>query len=69
MGRPRTIWHPSRVAALIRMRQAGMSWRRIGEELNVSHVACSRYWQEVLKRPLERVSPHKTYARRPRYGR
>jgi|GEM_PF-4636662 len=51
MGRPRAVWHPSRVAALIRMRDAGMPWRRIGEELRLPHITCARYWREVLHRP------------------
>jgi len=56
MGRPRAVWHPSRVKALIRMRTAGMPWRRIGEELNLPHITCQRFWVEVLKRPAGRVS-------------
>lgn len=51
MGRPRAVWHPSRIAALIRMRQAGLPWREIGKRLNVPHPTCARYWREVLKRP------------------
>lgn len=51
MGRPQAVWHPARVSALIRMRQAGMPWRKIGELLNVPHPTCARYWRDVLKRP------------------
>lgn len=51
MGRPRISWHPSRIKALIAMRQSGMSWRDIGDRLNVPHPVCARYWREVLHRP------------------
>lgn len=59
MGRPRIVWHQSRIAALIRMRTAGMPWRAIGDALNVPHPSCARYWREVLKLPGGKVPPHR----------
>lgn len=65
MGRPRAVWHPSRVKELIRLRESGHSWREIGARLNLPHVTCSRYWSGVLGRPSERLSRWHNRRRRP----
>lgn len=60
MGRPRKIWPSTRVTELVRLRERGHSWKEIGAKLSIPHVTCSRYWQEVLDRPVSRV-PDKRY--------
>lgn len=50
MGRPRKVWPAADVALLIRMRESGRTWREIGEALGRPHMACLRYWSEVLGR-------------------
>jgi len=56
MGRPRSVWPPSRVSELVRLREGGLAWREVGERLGLPHVTCARYWREVLRRPAERIA-------------
>ncbi|GBR09468.1 hypothetical protein GLI01_23620 [Gluconacetobacter liquefaciens] len=55
MGRPRKVWPEARVKELVRLREAGRTWKEIGAKLDLPHITCSRYWQEVLGRPAYRV--------------
>lgn len=48
MGRHRKQWEANEIDLLVRMRQAGKTWREIGLALGKPHITCSRYWAEVL---------------------
>ncbi|CAP57537.1 helix-turn-helix domain-containing protein [Gluconacetobacter diazotrophicus] len=56
MGRPRKVWPEAQVKELIRLREAGRTWKEIGARLGLPRVTCSRYWQEVLGLPAFRVT-------------